>query len=100
MFSTSHKFNIYLQQKSFNKRYIKANRRRERPWTTLGELLPLSPYILGAFALIRPSDHHHGLLPLGLLLHLLSGLLLLPSSMDMSSQYLVVLPCLLKFFLS
>jgi hypothetical protein len=46
-------------------------------------------------ALIRPSDHHHHLL-LGLLL--LSGLLL-PSSMDILSQYLIVLPYLLKFFL-
>jgi hypothetical protein len=95
MFSCSHKFNIYLQQKSFNKRYTIACRRRRRPWTTLGGLLPPSPDILRALALIGPSGHHHRLL-LGLLL--LSGLLL-PSSMDILSQYLIVLPYLLKFFL-
>jgi hypothetical protein len=67
----SYKFNIYLQQKLFNKRYIKTSRMRERPWTTLGGLFPPSPDILGALAL-----HHHGLLPLGLLLRLLSGHLL------------------------
>jgi hypothetical protein len=63
----------YLHQKSFNKRYIKAYRRRERPWTVLGGLLPPSSDILGALALIGPSGHHHvldGLLPPGLLLRL------------------------------
>jgi hypothetical protein len=91
--------------KSFNKRYIIASRRRERPWTTLKGLLPPSPDILEALALIGPPGHHHRLLS-GLLLRLLSGrlllplsLLLLPSSIDISSQCLVVLPCLLKFFL-
>jgi hypothetical protein len=77
----SHKFNIYLQQKSFNERYIIASGRRERPWTTLGGLLPPSPDILGALTLIRPSDHHHHLL-LGLLLRLLLGLLIFPSNID------------------
>jgi hypothetical protein len=114
IFSYSHKFNIYLQQKSFNKKYTKASRRRERPWTTSGGLLPPHPDILGALAIIEPSCHHHGLLPPGLLIHLLLGLLLyllsgllllllglllLPSSTDILSQYLVVLSCLLKFFL-
>jgi hypothetical protein len=100
----SHKFNIYLQQKSFNKRYIIASRRRERPWTTLRELLPPSLDILGALALIRPLGHNHRILS-GLLLCLLLGVLLLlpglllPSSIDISSQYLVVLPCMLMFFL-
>jgi hypothetical protein len=102
-FSCSHKFNIYLQQKSLNKRYIIASRRRERPWTTLGGLLPPSPDILGALALIGPLGHHHCLL--SDLLRLLSDLILLPdffllpSSIDISSLYLVVLLCLLKFFL-
>jgi hypothetical protein len=75
------------------------------PWTTLGGLLPPSPDILGALALIEPLGHHHRLPP-GLLLRLLLGLLLLslgllllPSSIDISGQCLVVLPCLLKFFL-
>jgi hypothetical protein len=81
------------------------------------ELLHPSPNILEALTLIGPPGHHHvldGLLPPGLLLRLLSGLLLLlfsglllllsnilflPSSMDISSKYLVVLSCLLKFFL-
>jgi hypothetical protein len=104
-FSCSHTFNIYLQQKSFNKRYIIAIRKRERPWTTLEGLVPLSPNILGALALIGPPGHHHRIL-LDLFLCLLSGLLLLllrllllPSSMDISSQYLAVIPYLLKFFL-
>jgi hypothetical protein len=103
-FSCSHKFNIYLQL-SFNKRYIIASRRRERPWTTLGGQLPPSSNILGALALIGPPGHHHRLLS-GLLLHLLSGLLLLPSgliifssSIDILIQCLILLPCLLKFFL-
>jgi hypothetical protein len=100
MFSCSYKFNIYLQQHSFNKRYIKASRRREMSWIIIEGLLPASPDILRALIIIGPSGHHHGLLPLGLLLRLLSGLLLLPSNMDISSQYLVLLPCLLKFFLS
>jgi hypothetical protein len=112
MFSYSHKFKIYLQQNSFNKRYIKASRTREMSWTTLGGLLPLSLDNHEALALIGPSGHHHGLLPPGLLLRLLSGLLfclllcllllllglLLPSSMDISSQYLVVFPWVMKFF--
>jgi hypothetical protein len=75
-------------------------------WTTLEGLLSPSPDIIGALAIIGPSGHHHGLLPPGLLLHLLLGLLLLlhsgillASSIDISSQYLVVLSCLLKFFL-
>jgi hypothetical protein len=92
--------------KSFNKSHsTKASRRRERPWTTLGGLLPPSPDILRTLALIGPPGHHHRL-PLGLLLHLLSGILLLPpgillfpSSIDISSKCLVLLPCMLKFFL-
>jgi hypothetical protein len=79
----------------------------ERHCTTLGGLLPPSSDILRVFALIRSSGNHHvlyGLLPPGLLIHILLGLLLfssllLPSSMYISSQYLVALPCLLKFFL-
>jgi hypothetical protein len=62
--------------------------------------------IIRVLALIEPSGHHH-VLPLGfllcllsVLLLLLSGLLILPSSMDILIQYLVVLPCLLKLFLS
>jgi hypothetical protein len=77
MFNCLHNFNIYLQQKSFNKKYIKASRRRERPWTTIGGLHPPNLNILRALVFIRPSDHHHvldGLLPLGLLTRLLSGL--------------------------
>jgi hypothetical protein len=35
----------------------------------------------------------------GLLLRLLSDLLLLPFSVDISSKYLVILPSLMKFFL-
>jgi hypothetical protein len=83
---------------------ISTSRRRERPWITLRELLPPSPDILGALALIGRWRHHHRL-PSGLLLCLLSGLLLplglliLPSSIDISSQCGVVLLCLLKFFL-
>jgi hypothetical protein len=75
-------------------------------WTTLEGLLSPSPDIIRALAIIGPSCHHHGLLPPGLLLRLLLGLLLLlhsgillASSIDISSQYLVVLSCLLKFFL-
>jgi hypothetical protein len=75
-------------------------------WTTLEGLLSPSPDIIRALAIIGPSGHHHGLLPPGLLLRLLLGLLLLlhlgillASSIDISSQYLVVLSCLLKFFL-
>jgi hypothetical protein len=95
----------YICSKSFNKRYIIASRRRERPWNTLGELLPPSPGILGALSIIGPPGIHHRLLS-DLLLYLLSSLLLLPSglllllsSIDKLSQCLVVLPCLLKFFL-
>jgi hypothetical protein len=83
--------------KLLNKRYIIASSRKERPWTILGGLLPPSPVILRALALIGPPGHHHRLL-LGLLLLLPSGLLL-PSSIDISSQYLIVLLYLLKFFL-
>jgi hypothetical protein len=93
-------FNIY------NKRHsTKASRRRERSWTTLEALLSPSLDIFRALALIGPLDHHHRL-PLDPLLRLLSGLLLLSldlllisSSIDISSQCLVVLPYLLKFFL-
>jgi hypothetical protein len=82
---------IYIYSKSSNKRYIIVRRRRKRPWTTLRRLLPPSLDIVGALALIRPSGHHH---------RLRSGLLILPSSIDISSQCLVVLPCLLRFFLA
>jgi hypothetical protein len=115
MFSCSHKSNIYLQQKSFNKRYIKASRRRDGSWTTLGGLLPPSLDILGALALIRPSRHHvlDGLLPPSLLLSLPSGLLLLlPPDLrlllplgllllphNIASQKFLFLLRLLKFFL-
>jgi hypothetical protein len=92
----SNKSNIIYSIKSFNKRYL--IRRRKRPGTTHGGLLPASPDILGALAL-------HCLLAglllrlfLGLLL-LLAGLLLLPFSVDISSKCLVILPSLLKFFL-
>jgi hypothetical protein len=51
-------------------------------WTTFGGLLPPSPDILRALALLLPSV-----------------LLLLPSSIDIASQYDVVLLHLLKFFL-
>jgi hypothetical protein len=89
--------------KSSNKRYIIASRRKERHWITLGGLIPPSQDILRALALIGPWHHHHRL-PSSLLLHLLLGLLLppgllLPSSIDISSQCLIVLPRLLKFFL-
>jgi hypothetical protein len=57
-------------------------------WTTLGGLLPPSPDILRAFALLR--------LLVGLFL---PSVLLLPSSIDIASQYDVVLLHLLKFFL-
>jgi hypothetical protein len=67
-------------------------------WTVLRGLLPPSLDALGALALIGPPDHHHRLL-LDLLLCLPLGLILLYSSIDISSQCLVVLPCLLKFFL-
>jgi hypothetical protein len=90
MFSCSHKFNIYLQQKSFNKRYIIASKRRERPWTTHGGILPQSLDILGGLALCLLS---------GLLLLLPS--LLLPFSIDISRQCLIVsqlkLICFLTF---
>jgi hypothetical protein len=65
-----------------NKRYL--IKRRKRPWTTLGGLLPPSLNILGA---------------LDLLLRLRLGLLLPPSSIDIASQCGVVLLHLLKFFL-
>jgi hypothetical protein len=67
----------YLYNKSYNKSHSTKASRRERLWTTLGGLLPPSPDILGALALIRHLGHHHRLPP-GLLLHLLYGLLLLP----------------------
>jgi hypothetical protein len=59
-------------------------------WTTLGGLLRPSLDILEALALHR--------LLVGLLL-LLPGLLLLPSSINILSQYLVILPYLLNVFL-
>jgi hypothetical protein len=93
-----HISSTYIYSKSFNKRYIIASRRTEKHLITLGGLLAPSLDIFGALALIGPLGHHHHLPP-GLLLHLLSGLLLLPSSIDISSQCLVVLPYLLKFFL-
>jgi hypothetical protein len=100
-----HISSTYIYNKSFNNRYIIASSRRERPRTTLGGLLPSCPDMLGALALIGPLGHHHCLL-LSLLLRHLSGLLLLPpgllllpSSIDILSQCLVVLRCLLKFFL-
>jgi hypothetical protein len=68
------------------------------PWTTYGGLLPPSPETLGALALIGHQSHHHRL-SLGVLLRLLSGLLLLPSSIDISSMCGIVLLHLLKFFL-
>jgi hypothetical protein len=90
----------HIYSKSYTKSHsTKDSRRRKRPWTTLGGLLPPSSDILGALALHR--------LFLGILLRLLSGLLpplsgllLLPFSVDISSKYLVVLPSLLKFFFS
>jgi hypothetical protein len=100
-----HISSTYIYNKSFNKRYIIASRRREMPWTTLGGLLPPSLDILRALAIIGPPGHHHHLLST-LLLCLLSsllllslGLLILSSSIDISSQCLIVLFCLLKFFL-
>jgi hypothetical protein len=65
------------------------------PWTTYGGLLPPSPETLGALALIGRQSR----LSLGVLLRLLSGLLLLPSSIDISSMCGIVLLHLLKFFL-
>jgi hypothetical protein len=70
---------ILIASKSFNKIYQLAGRRRERPWTTLGGLLPLSSNILRALTLLR----------------LLMGLLILPFSIDILSKCLVVLPSLL-----
>jgi hypothetical protein len=67
-------------------------------WTILGGLLPSSPDIIGALALIGHRHHHHRL-PSGFLLCLLSGILLLPSSIDIASRCGVVLLCMLKFFL-
>jgi hypothetical protein len=101
-YTRSHKSNIYLQHQVIQQE-ISANRRRERSCTVLGGLLPPSPDILGALTLIEHRRHHHRL-PLSLLLRLLSGILLppgilLPSSIDISSQCGVVLPHLLKFFL-
>jgi hypothetical protein len=69
-----------------------------------GGLLPLSPDILGALALIRHRRHHHRFPP-GLLLRLLLGPLLPPvillfsSSIDIVSQCGVVLFRMPKFFL-
>jgi hypothetical protein len=74
------------------------------PWTTLGGLLPPCPDILGSLTLIRHQRHHHRLPP-GFLLYLFSGLLLpsglllLPSSIDIASQCDIVVLRLLKFFL-
>jgi hypothetical protein len=89
--SVVHISSICIYSTSFNKRYIIACRRRERPWTTLEGLLPPSSDILAALALIRLSGHQHRLLSGLLLRHLSgllllpSGLLLLPSSIDISS---------------
>jgi hypothetical protein len=84
----SNKSNIIYNIKSFNKRYL--IRRRKRPWTILGGLLPSSPDILRALALYR--------FLVGLLLRLLSTLLLIPFSVDILSKCLIILPSLLKFF--
>jgi hypothetical protein len=43
---------IFTASKSFNKIYQLEGQRRERPWTTFGGLLPPSPNILGALALL------------------------------------------------
>jgi hypothetical protein len=79
---------IFKIESHSTKRLLKASR-RERPWTTLGGgLLPPSLDILGALALIGPSCHYvlGGLLPPGLLLCLLPGLLLrLPPGYDTPS---------------
>jgi hypothetical protein len=77
--------------KVHQQRYQLVGRRRERPWTTLGGLVPPSADILRALTLLR--------LLTGLLLRPLSGLLLLSFSIDILSKCLVVLPNLLKFFL-
>jgi hypothetical protein len=88
----SHNSNIYLQHQSHSIKDISASKRRERPWTTIGGLLPPSR----ALALIERQPHHHRLSP-GLLLRLLSGLLIsssiliLPSSIDISNQCGVVI---------
>jgi hypothetical protein len=65
-------------------------------WTILGGLLTSSSDILGALTIIGCQLHHHRL-PLGLLLRLLMGLLLVPSSINIASQCEVVLLHLLKF---
>jgi hypothetical protein len=88
---------IFTTSKSFNKIYHTASRKRERPWTTLGGLVPPTPDILGALALLRLLAGLLLRLLLGLLLLLLS--LLLPFSIDISSKCLAVLPSLLQFFL-
>jgi hypothetical protein len=89
---------IFTTPKSFNKIYQLVGRRRERPWSTLGGLLPPSPGILGALCLLC--------FLVGLLLCLLSGFLLLllgllflAFSIDISGKCLVILPSLLQFFL-
>jgi hypothetical protein len=67
-------------------------------WTILGGLLPSSSDILRALTI-------HRLLAalllrlLSSLLFLLSGILLLPFDVDISSKCLVILPSLLKVFL-
>jgi hypothetical protein len=81
-YTRSHKSNKYLQHQVTQQK-ISASKRRERPWTTLGGLLPLSSDILGALTFIGRQHHHHCLPPI-LLLRLLSGLLLY-SSIDISS---------------
>jgi hypothetical protein len=57
-YTRSHKFNIYLQHQIIHQK-ISASRRKERHWTTLGGLVPPSPDILGALALIGRRRHHH-----------------------------------------
>jgi hypothetical protein len=62
---------------------ISASRRRERHWTILGWLLPLSLDIFKALILIERCRHHHRLPP-GLLIWLFLGIIFLPSIIDIS----------------
>jgi hypothetical protein len=103
-YTRSYKSNIYLKHQVIQQK-TSASMRRERPCTTFGGLLSPSLDILGALALIGPRRRQDRLPP-GLHLCLISGLLLplglllLPSSIDTSSQCGVVLSRLLKFFLN